>query len=158
MGLAERNAETIGRRTRLEQINTRVVDVFHLVKFAEGLTLAAIENFDPAHWHDVLLGGPRKKEQLENLKTIVRRVGQAQARKLVTSRQSIIAEDFFDERSVFVLGLHGDFPHLQFLRSKFPSSPAIEHYSLRAWLLQLLGSRTSPDIPTVEPAARLRPR
>ena len=44
---------------------------------AEGLQLAAIENFDPAHWHDVLLDGPRKAEQLENLKTIVRRVGQA---------------------------------------------------------------------------------
>jgi mannonate dehydratase len=44
---------------------------------AEGLKLAAIENFDPAHWHDVLLDGPRKKEQLENLKTLVRRVGQA---------------------------------------------------------------------------------
>jgi mannonate dehydratase len=42
---------------------------------AEGLELAAIENFDPAHWYDVLLDGPRKAEQLENLKTIVRRVG-----------------------------------------------------------------------------------
>lgn len=42
-----------------------------------GLELAAIENFDPAHWHDVLLDGPRKQEQLENLKTIVRRLGQA---------------------------------------------------------------------------------
>jgi len=44
---------------------------------AEGLALAAIENFDPAYWYDVLLDGPRKKEQLENLKTIVRHVGQA---------------------------------------------------------------------------------
>jgi mannonate dehydratase len=44
---------------------------------AEGLELAAIENFDPAHWYDVLLDGPRKAEQLENLKTIVRRVGAA---------------------------------------------------------------------------------
>jgi mannonate dehydratase len=42
-----------------------------------GLTLEAIENFDPAHWHDVLLDGPRKRDQLENLKTIVRRLGQA---------------------------------------------------------------------------------
>ena len=33
---------------------------------AEGLKLEAIENFDPAHWHDVLLDGP-KKLQLENL-------------------------------------------------------------------------------------------
>lgn len=42
-----------------------------------GLELEAIENFDPAHWYDVLLDGPRKREQLENLKTIVRRVGEA---------------------------------------------------------------------------------
>ncbi len=42
-----------------------------------GLELAAIENFDPAHWHDVLLDGPRKRQQLENVKTIIRRVGEA---------------------------------------------------------------------------------
>ena len=42
-----------------------------------GLTVAAIENFDPAHWHDVLLGGPKKAEQLEYLKQIVRNVGTA---------------------------------------------------------------------------------
>src|SRR5215510_10723825 len=39
---------------------------------AEGLVLEAIENFDPAHWHDVLLDGPKKKPQLENVKTIIR--------------------------------------------------------------------------------------
>jgi mannonate dehydratase len=44
---------------------------------AVGLDLAAIENLDPAHWHDVLLDGPKKREQLENVKTIVRRVGEA---------------------------------------------------------------------------------
>src|SRR3954471_19727047 len=44
---------------------------------AAGLELEAIENFDPAHWYDVLLDGPRKREQLENIKTIIRRVGQA---------------------------------------------------------------------------------
>jgi mannonate dehydratase len=42
-----------------------------------GLELEAIENFDPAHWHDVLLDGPKKRMQLENIKTIVRRVGEA---------------------------------------------------------------------------------
>ncbi|MBD3265637.1 TIM barrel protein [bacterium] len=40
-----------------------------------GLEWEAIENFDPSHWYDVLLDGPRKKEQLENLKTIIRRMG-----------------------------------------------------------------------------------
>jgi mannonate dehydratase len=42
-----------------------------------GLELEAIENFDPAHWHDVLLDGPKKLQQLENLKTIIRNVGKA---------------------------------------------------------------------------------
>jgi len=42
-----------------------------------GLKLEAIENFDPAHWHDVLLDGPLKAVQLENLKTIIRNVGRA---------------------------------------------------------------------------------
>src|SRR5687767_5685590 len=41
------------------------------------LQLEAIENLDPAHWHDVLLDGPKKREQLENVKTIIRRVGEA---------------------------------------------------------------------------------
>lgn len=42
-----------------------------------GLIWEAIENFDPAHWSDVLLDGPRKKQQLEGLKVIIRRVGEA---------------------------------------------------------------------------------
>lgn len=44
---------------------------------AQGLRLAAIENFDPAHWHDVLLDGPKKSEQLEFLKGIIRNLGKA---------------------------------------------------------------------------------
>lgn len=44
---------------------------------AEGLVLEAIENFDPAHWHDVLLDGPKRDQQLANLTTIIERVGQA---------------------------------------------------------------------------------
>ncbi len=42
---------------------------------AEGLKLEAIENFDPAHWHNILLNGPKKRQQFENLKTIIRCVG-----------------------------------------------------------------------------------
>jgi len=41
------------------------------------LQIEAIENFDPAHWHDVLLDGPQKQQQLENLKAMVRTVGRA---------------------------------------------------------------------------------
>jgi mannonate dehydratase len=44
---------------------------------AEGMELAAIENFEPHHWHDVLLDGPRKAEQMEGLKTIIRTMGRA---------------------------------------------------------------------------------
>ncbi|MBI3969881.1 MAG: mannonate dehydratase [Chloroflexi bacterium] len=44
---------------------------------AEGLELAAIENFEPEHWYDVLLDGPRKEEQMAGLKTIIRNMGQA---------------------------------------------------------------------------------
>ncbi len=42
-----------------------------------GLIWEAIENFDPAHWYDVLLDGPQKKQQLANLSEIIRRVGGA---------------------------------------------------------------------------------
>jgi len=42
-----------------------------------GLELEAIENFDPVHWYDVLLDGPKKKEQIENLKQLIRNVGKA---------------------------------------------------------------------------------
>jgi len=44
---------------------------------AAGLELEAIENFDPAHWHDILLDGPKKGLHLENVKTIIRNVGKA---------------------------------------------------------------------------------
>ena len=44
---------------------------------AAGLTLAAIENFDPAHWHDILLDGPQRARHVENIKTLIRRIGEA---------------------------------------------------------------------------------
>lgn len=44
---------------------------------AEGLKLEAIENFDPAHWHDILLDGPKRAQHIENVKTIIRRMGEA---------------------------------------------------------------------------------
>jgi mannonate dehydratase len=42
-----------------------------------GLVLAAIENIDPIFWHDVLLNGPGRPGHIENIKTIVRRMGEA---------------------------------------------------------------------------------
>ena len=44
---------------------------------ANGLKLEAIENFDPAHWHDILLDGPKRAQHVENVKTILRRMGEA---------------------------------------------------------------------------------
>lgn len=44
---------------------------------AEGLKLEAIENLDPAHWHDILLDGPRRAEHIANVQMIIRRMGEA---------------------------------------------------------------------------------
>ena len=41
------------------------------------LELYAIENFDPAFWYDVLLDGPQKQAQMDNLKELIRRIGKA---------------------------------------------------------------------------------
>ena len=42
-----------------------------------GMKLEAIENFDPSIWHDILLDGPKKEEQIELVKEQIRLVGQA---------------------------------------------------------------------------------
>lgn len=44
---------------------------------SHGLKWEAIENFDPSHWHDVLLDGPQRERQMENLKQTIRNVGRA---------------------------------------------------------------------------------
>jgi mannonate dehydratase len=44
---------------------------------ASGLTLAAVENFDPAHWHDILLDGPKRLAHIENVKRIIQSLGKA---------------------------------------------------------------------------------
>ena len=44
---------------------------------ANGLKLEAIENFDPAHWHDILLDGPKRAQHIDNVKTILGRMGEA---------------------------------------------------------------------------------
>lgn len=60
-----------GRLWTVEQI----ADLKRAIE-AESLTLEAIENFDPSHWYDVLLDGPNKQQQLEDLKTMIHRVGE----------------------------------------------------------------------------------
>ena len=42
-----------------------------------GLELAAIENFSPRFWSDVLLGGPERTAQMDGLKRLVRDAGRA---------------------------------------------------------------------------------
>jgi mannonate dehydratase len=42
-----------------------------------GLVLAAIENIDPAHWHDILLDGPQRPDQIEKVKNLIRALGEA---------------------------------------------------------------------------------
>jgi mannonate dehydratase len=44
---------------------------------AHGLEWYAIENLDPAHWHDVLLDGPKKPQHLANVQTMIRNMGRA---------------------------------------------------------------------------------
>lgn len=44
---------------------------------SEGLKLEAIENFPPQHWSDILLDGPRRDEQMANLKKTIRNMGAA---------------------------------------------------------------------------------
>lgn len=43
---------------------------------AEGMQLHALENFAPQHWYDVLLDGPKRRQQIDHLKQIVRTMGQ----------------------------------------------------------------------------------
>lgn len=45
-----------------------------------GLQLFAIENFDPAHWSDILFDGPRRQQQIETVKTLIRNAGAAGVR------------------------------------------------------------------------------
>jgi len=63
------NPEQLWTATELKTLRTGIEDA--------GLTLAAIENLDPAHWHDILLDGPQRPQQIEKVKTIIRRLGEA---------------------------------------------------------------------------------
>jgi mannonate dehydratase len=53
-----------------------LIDLQHRVK-QHGLTIHAIENFDPAHWYDILLDGPQRASHIANVQQILRNVGQA---------------------------------------------------------------------------------
>ena len=53
----------------LKQLRSEIEDA--------GLVLSAIENLDPAHWHDILLDGPKRPQQIEKVKSIIRHMGEA---------------------------------------------------------------------------------
>ncbi|HET7714946.1 MAG TPA: mannonate dehydratase [Bauldia sp.] len=42
-----------------------------------GLRCAALENFAPNFWNDILLDGPKKREQMDDLKRVIRDAGRA---------------------------------------------------------------------------------
>lgn len=42
---------------------------------ANGLKWEAIENFDPAHWSDILLDGPKRDAQMETIKRTIQMIG-----------------------------------------------------------------------------------
>lgn len=44
---------------------------------AAGLKLEGIENLDPAHWHDILLDGPKRAQHIGNVKATLRAMGEA---------------------------------------------------------------------------------
>ena len=44
---------------------------------AAGLKLEGIENLDPAHWHDILLDGPKRALHIRNVHAILRAMGEA---------------------------------------------------------------------------------
>ena len=52
----------------------RLRDLKALVN-SEGLELEALENFAPSQWYDVLLDGPRRAQQMERLKQLIRDLG-----------------------------------------------------------------------------------
>lgn len=67
-----------GHATAQDQIWTyeELIDIKRHIE-SHGLVWEAIENFDPAHWHDVLLDGPKREQQMENLKQTIRNIGRA---------------------------------------------------------------------------------
>lgn len=54
-------------------------DLQALVRQVEGhgLKLEAIENFEPRHWAHILTAGPKREEQMDNVKRTIENLGKA---------------------------------------------------------------------------------
>ena len=87
----------------------------------EGLELEGLENFAPAHWSDILLDGPRKKQQFELLKNHIRNIGRvgipimgyyfSLAGVNVLNLEPVLRDPRY-EATTFVL-IHGGYPFEQ---------------------------------------------
>jgi hypothetical protein len=60
-------------------------------------------------------------------------------RKLITTNERIVRESFYTPEAICVLGQARQFPPLAFVRGAPAGDAAIERYSLRCWLAELLG-------------------
>lgn len=81
-GHEERGDQPIGEASGWGLAEGRVWSVAELVAVRDamakhGLVFYAIENFDPGLWYDVLFDGPRRDEQMEMMKQVIRNVGAA---------------------------------------------------------------------------------
>jgi mannonate dehydratase len=54
------------------------LSAIHRMAADEGLAIEALENIDPSFWSDILLDGPRKREQFDGLKGLLRSMGRLQ--------------------------------------------------------------------------------
>lgn len=75
-GSSDRHGETVSR-PRPELWTAEALTKLRTEMESQGLKLEAIENFEPADWYDVLLDGPRRDEQIETVKSIIRNLGAA---------------------------------------------------------------------------------
>jgi mannonate dehydratase len=67
-GVAGDPADSLWTVEELRRIRHEIEDA--------GLCLEAIENLDPAIWYDILLDGPQRSRQIEQVKTIIRHMGE----------------------------------------------------------------------------------
>jgi len=76
-------------------------------------------------------------------------------RKLSRTNHNIVSDDLYTPESVFVLGVHGEFPNPVVPASPARFSDAVERYSLRTWIRQLLGPVLAGGGTAAESAASL---
>jgi hypothetical protein len=66
-------------------------------------------------------------------------------RKLITTNEAILKEDFYTPESVYVVGSRGVFPDASFFDNRPIFAPALETHSLRSWIRALTGWAAAGD-------------